>query len=349
MAITTQGYDGEAHEIDEVGWAQIAGFYGSSYGVAGLDGAPDQTAGRVTTVASAERTVAVAPMIAFGHGVRDRSDTTVNVQLPAVAVGLVRWFLVAVRRNWQTNTTTIAALPSAQASQVIPSQRLTNPGVQDDQPLALVQVTGGQSIPTAIVDLRVWSGHAGLVAASQAALAYLERLGTQVTIGTKTWTRLLSSTGSPTWASHEHAASDITTGTLAGDRIPNLSADKVTSGKLNVQRLPPVPADLVATGVLSLARIPRIPKNWLVDEPFHSRTTGVTVGLGGTTRRVNFPSGMFSGAPVVHVSMVGAPANIDQLEIGLTGVTSTWAEYIIHNGAGQARTVAVNLSAFPAG
>lgn len=199
MAITSQGYDGEAHEIDEVGWAGISGSFGADYGVRGLDGAPDENAGRVTTVSSAERTVAIAPAIFFGHGVRDRSDSTINVQLPAVAVGVTRWFLVAVRRDWQGNATVVAALPDAQASRVIPSQRLVQPGVQDDQPLALVPITGGQSIPGTPIDLRCWSGNAGLVAASTDALAYLNRLGSRVTVGRDTWIRAVGSTGSPEW------------------------------------------------------------------------------------------------------------------------------------------------------
>lgn len=209
MAITTQGYDGVAHEIDEVGWAQISDSYGSTYSVAGLDGAPDENAGRVTTVSSAERTVAVSPLIAYGHGVRDRSDSTVNVQLPAVTVGLARWFFVAVRRDWQTNTTTISALPDAQVARVIPTQRLVNPGVQDDQPLALVQITGGQSIPTAVVDLRCWSGNGGVTAATVDALAYLGRLGSRVTVGDLTYTRILGSTGTPEWIT---STADITYG-----------------------------------------------------------------------------------------------------------------------------------------
>lgn len=199
MAITTQGYDGVAHEIDEVGWAHISDSYGSAYSVAGLDGAPDENAGRVTTVSSADRTVAVAPLIAYGHGVRDRSDSTVNVQLPSVTAGLARWFLVAVRRDWQANTTTIAALPDAQTSAVIPPQRETTRGVKDDQPLALVQITGGQSIPTQVIDLRCWSGNGGVVAATVDALRYLSTLGSQVLVGTTLWCRTVDQTGSPVW------------------------------------------------------------------------------------------------------------------------------------------------------
>lgn len=199
MAITTQGYDGVAHEIDEVGWAHISDSYGSAYSVAGLDGAPDENAGRVTTVSSADRTVAVAPLIAYGHGVRDRSDSTVNVQLPSVTAGLARWFLVALRRDWQANTSTIAALPDAQTSAVIPPQRETTRGVKDDQPLALVQITGGQSIPTQVIDLRCWSGNGGVVAATTNALAYLSALGSRVTVGETVWTRGLNAQGTPVW------------------------------------------------------------------------------------------------------------------------------------------------------
>lgn len=199
MAITSQGYDGIDHEIDEVGWAGISGSFGSAYSVRGLDGAPDESAGRVTPVSAAERTVAVAPAVFFGHGVRDRSDSTVNIQLPFVAQGIVRWFLVAVRRDWQANASVVTAVPDPQSTKTIPSQRLTQPGVQDDQPLALVQITGGQSIPTAIVDLRCWSGNGGLVAASTDALAYLDRLGSSVLVAGVRWDRAVDAQGSPVW------------------------------------------------------------------------------------------------------------------------------------------------------
>lgn len=200
MAITTQLYDGAEFEADEVGWAGVTGSFGSDYGVRGLTpNTPDENAGRVTTVPSADRTVAVAPAIFYGHGVRDRSDSTVNVQLPSVPTGQARWFLVAVRRDWQNNVTTIAAVPDGQASKVIPSQRNANPGVRDDQPLALVQITGGQSIPTAVVDLRCWSGNSGLMAADTLALSYLSRLGSTVIIGGVQWDRLLDAQGSPVW------------------------------------------------------------------------------------------------------------------------------------------------------
>lgn len=37
-------------------------------------------------------------------------------------------------------------------------------------------------------------------------------------------------------ASHTHSASDITSGTLSPDRIPNISASKITSGTLPISR-----------------------------------------------------------------------------------------------------------------
>lgn len=321
MAITTQGYDGAAFEIDEVGWAQIAGFYGAEYAVAGLNGAPDENAGRVTTVTSADRTVAVAPAVFYGHGVLDRSDSTVNVQLPAVAAGTARWFLVAVRRNWQTNSTTVAALTATQVQPVIPPQRLNTPGVEDDQPLALVQVTAGQSIPTAVVDLRCWAGNAGVVGASDGVRSYLTRLGTQLMVGAKMWTRLLSNTGSPVWASHEHSASEVATGVLG------------------IQRIPAIPAGYL-TGVIE-------PSNLPPTRDFHVRTTGVTVGLGGTTRTVQFPAGWYVSPPVVQLTVGNQTEASNSIRIAAGSVTKDSMTYTIRNDSSSGQTCTVNLSAFP--
>ena len=53
---------------------------------------------------------------------------------------------------------------------------------------------------------------------------------------------------------HTHAASDIASGTLDDERIPNLDAGKIVSGVLNVLRIPNLPASKITSGSIGIAR-----------------------------------------------------------------------------------------------
>ncbi|MDZ8082826.1 MAG: tail fiber domain-containing protein [Nostoc sp. DcaGUA01] len=54
---------------------------------------------------------------------------------------------------------------------------------------------------------------------------------------------------------------NITSGILAVERIPNLSADKIISGILAVERIPNLSADKINSGILSVDRIPNLSTN----------------------------------------------------------------------------------------
>ncbi|WP_414570414.1 tail fiber domain-containing protein [Nostoc sp. CCY 9925] len=54
---------------------------------------------------------------------------------------------------------------------------------------------------------------------------------------------------------------NITSGILAVERIPNLSTDKITSGILAVERIPNLSADKITSGILSVDRIPNLSTN----------------------------------------------------------------------------------------
>ena len=56
-------------------------------------------------------------------------------------------------------------------------------------------------------------------------------------------------------ASHTHAASDITSGTLATARIPSLAASKITSGTFADARIPSLAASKITSGTLSNSRL----------------------------------------------------------------------------------------------
>ena len=143
MAITNIGYDGT---INEPGWAKLTPFLGKKYGFgSSTDLAP-------TSVAGVDRTTRIAPGSSGGYGVLVTSDANVDVQSPVLASG-TRWDTVVLRRDWQTNTSSIVVVAGTATEQVAAGLN-ANPGVIDDMPLALVQITAGTQAPTAIRDLR---------------------------------------------------------------------------------------------------------------------------------------------------------------------------------------------------
>jgi len=194
MAINSVGYDGT---VTESQWADMIKKVGSAeYGVVQSGHL------RVTAVSGADRTVSVAAGQAWGHGVYDDFTSNTTIALSSVSSGS-RWDLIAVRRDWSGSdgTTTLVKI-NGSSSRSIPSGRNEGPGLLDDQPIALVQITAGQTQPTAIVDLRCWSGNGGVYAQDELALAYLDSVGSQVVINGRTWSRGTSgSGGSAVWSS----------------------------------------------------------------------------------------------------------------------------------------------------
>lgn len=193
MAIISVGYDGA---VSESQWADMIKKVGSAeYGVVGLNDL------KVTSVPASDRTVSISAGQAWGHGVFDENTASASVQLDTVSSG-TRWDLVAIRRNWTGvgGVTTLVKVNGTSAKE-IPAGRSKGAGVIDDQPLALVQITAGQSQPTAVVDLRCWSGNGGMIANNDLALTYLDALASQVFINTsnKTYNRVIGSDGNARW------------------------------------------------------------------------------------------------------------------------------------------------------
>ena len=176
MAINSVGYPGT---VDAVEWAEVARLLGSVYAVAG------------TSDFRVERTVEgvrVLPGVAHGHGVTDVSTAPVNLPLTTTVGQSVAW-MIAIRRTWQTtNATTVVAveLPGPPASIPMGSPRMTSPGEIDDQPLALVVSTAGQS-NLAITDLRLIGAGSAQAANSMLALDLPQRAGHMLSVGRSTW------------------------------------------------------------------------------------------------------------------------------------------------------------------
>lgn len=194
MAITNIGYDGSVNESD---WARMIPSVGSSeYGVSGT------TDWKVTAHATMDRGVNIATGSGWGHGVLSTSDATVSLQGASVSSG-DRWDMVVARRNWSgTGGTTTFVIIQGSSSKTLPSRNNT-PGTIDDQPIALLRFTAGQTAVQEIIDLRCWSRNGGLVVKSDLALGYLTKLGARVKLNGEVWSYELLGNDVPGWVNED--------------------------------------------------------------------------------------------------------------------------------------------------
>lgn len=199
MAVTfiSNGYDTTtANPYTEFAWADAHPSIGlASYGVRSpLDW-------KVTAVSGQDRTVSIAPGRGFGHGVTDKTVDNETVQLDTIASGS-RWDLIVVRRDWTPTAGESKFMKvNGGATAVIPGGRIVGPGNIDDQPIALVQVTAGQTQPTSIIDLRTWSGDGGGVVANHDLVrSYMNAAGTRLNIAGVEWVRRVGANDTNEWA-----------------------------------------------------------------------------------------------------------------------------------------------------
>lgn len=194
VEFTSYGYDTAPGEgLGELVWQEMFPQIGSAtYGVRSSDD------WKVTAVSGADRTVSIAAGRGWGLGVIDKTVANDTIQLDPITSGS-RWDLIAVRRDpTPTKGVTEFVKINGGSTQVIPGGRLSGPGIHD-QPLALVQVTAGQTQPTVIIDLRCWATNGGMVAKSTLALGYLNQLGTCVYIDGVMWRRVPGLNNIPEW------------------------------------------------------------------------------------------------------------------------------------------------------
>lgn len=175
MAVTNVGFDGTITETQLAGWVPVIG--------AAVYGVESETAWKAS-VGTGDRVVSLAAGTGWGYGVRTTTDTAITVTLDTVADGS-RWDLIVLNRRWTSNTATFMTITGG-TTKTLPA-RNNNPGVNDDQPIALVQVTAGQTAVTAIVDLRVLARNGGVIGYDLLALDYLNQPGASVMIGSTRW------------------------------------------------------------------------------------------------------------------------------------------------------------------
>lgn len=200
MAVTADRNVGFAGQVVTADWAVIAG-RSARYSLMGGNDL------RVT-VTSGDRSVlvAAAPSGVWGDGVLSFFNTSTTLQANSVASGS-RWDTVVVRRNWGNSTAQLMVLQGG-TTKAVAASRTKDPGLTtSDQPIALIRVQAGMTAVQEVVDLRCWAGAGGgVVALDEAALGYLDDIGTVVRIGNSWWIRSRNSAGNPVWQEDKHPA-----------------------------------------------------------------------------------------------------------------------------------------------
>jgi hypothetical protein len=194
VTFTSYGYDTvPGAGLEELVWQEMFPQIGTSYGVR------NPTDWKVTAVSGADRTVSIAAGRGYGHGVIDKTVANETLQLGVIDSGS-RWDLIATRRD-PTPTAGVSSfiIIAGGPTPVIPGARLAGPGIHD-QPLALVQVTAGQTQPTGIIDLRTWAGDGGgIVGAHDLVRSYMNATGTRIHIDGIDWLRRVGPNDIPEW------------------------------------------------------------------------------------------------------------------------------------------------------
>lgn len=188
MAITSIGYDGS---VVEGNWVTLSSLLGGTYRMA-----DDINAYKATAAGVGDRAVTFAPGTAYGRGVAAINDADITVNLGAVPSGS-RWDLVALRRDWSTNVTSVQVVQGG-STKAIPVRNEGHP--LDDQPLCLIRVASGSTTIQEIADLRVWGGFGSYVARDPLVLEYMTALGSRVRIGDLEWVRIVSDLGAAAWS-----------------------------------------------------------------------------------------------------------------------------------------------------
>ena len=239
MVIQSIGYGGTVTEDNTSLWLPDAG--GVPYTVDGIDGfAPSVNTGTA-------RAVTVKAGMAAGCGIRDVMDEDAVVTFDEVTSGS-RWDMLVLRRSWAGagGVTVLAVVKGTSSQNATFGMRNQGPGTVDDQPLALVQVTAGQTQPTGLIDLRVWRGLGGAVAASDSVRQYITTIGARLLIGYPPleWVRVINpATSTGVWTIYRvDAASQVSGKIDAASQISGilpmasggLGASNPTSARLNL-------------------------------------------------------------------------------------------------------------------
>lgn len=328
-ADTTEGqYSALFRELQDTG---VVG----SFGDASLRVTGDSTGMQVKAAAGS----------AFVRGFFLSSTAVETIQIqPATAQPRID--RVVARLNPATDSITLAVLPGTPAatSPAPPALTQTDTGIWD-MPLARVTVRAGTATISAadVADERPWIGHrAGLwTTGGRPTSPRQGRLGLNMDSGRweywwgTTWVELAPD---PAWSTITGVPAALTAVQAAG--IPSIRAIGTTG-------------TTAAAGNHSHAALEQIVaslQNAIAStQSYHVRVTGVSVGLGGTTRTFSLPSGRFTSPPVVQVSAGDQTQATNLVAVACGAVTKDSVEVTIRNNGTGAQTCTVHLSAFMEG
>lgn len=131
MAQTSWGFDGT---INEAQWSEMAGLLGNGYVAADASSC-------ITTAVGGARKVSVSAGTLYGDGIVTVLDAAEEVTLTTPANG--QWYVVALRREWAGNTTSLVSVAGATTTTTTPTAPPStlptlnaDPGVITDQPIA---------------------------------------------------------------------------------------------------------------------------------------------------------------------------------------------------------------------
>lgn len=164
---------------------------------------------KVSPLGSLDRGIRVEVGTGHGDGVTVVTHEYETMSLPYPDVP-TRWYLIARRRNWSgTGTATLVALPAGTTPSLpavgdAPTQMKNKPGIESDQPIALVPVTQkDRTVGAGIINLHAWAGPGGVEAAHELALTYLAEPGAAVKIGRTEHRYELQANGVWGWRSYQ--------------------------------------------------------------------------------------------------------------------------------------------------
>lgn len=212
MTFTSIGYGGT---VLPANWAALAPRLGEMYSLGVMNSLRP-------TVASGDRRITLASGTVSGQGILD-TFVSETVTFDAQGSG-VRYDTVVVRRTWATKVTSLVVLKGT-STKAIATTRQSNPGVVDDQPIALVRITAGSTVPFIEADLRCWVNNGGALALHELALSYLDTaLGAHVRIGTDEW--VMQSLNGTTWGWVKEVPQSVLS--LPQGKAPELLGDRTT-------------------------------------------------------------------------------------------------------------------------
>lgn len=192
MAITSFGYAGT---VGAGQWVTLQRTIGTRYSVVGQS---DLALGVTTTG------VTIGAGSAGGGGVHDVLASAEPLVLTKPSGSTRQWWMIVLRRNWNTLATTLAAIPAGTGSAepaVLPTRNMSM-GDIDDQPLWMVSWLGTSSTPTlaTAVDLRlIGRGPSNFVANDFRVGQYFREPGALLRVGSTDWMCVIGAGGVLEW------------------------------------------------------------------------------------------------------------------------------------------------------